>query len=241
MGQQQASSRKTGYNRKDVPIIPMVSAMRNLRQAGLALGLSVAGIGSSWALDCGLAAPPPAAAELHPECNAAASTLLITSPAIVRMQAIGNQSDTGFAQNDSAFYFGSIRNAVTIGGDYRLSPASTVGISASYDAGSVRLENGSGLKAANNGVNVAPYFAYQFSKNYSMDAALGVGWGSLKQSGGSPFFAPDSRGDAQRRFAGVGLNYVSKGGISGGVSYTSEFGNHDAINNVLKANLSVRF
>lgn len=346
-----------------------VNIMKNLRQAGLVLGLSAASIGSSFALDCGVVASSPSLAEFHPECNAAASAQLITGPAINQMQAIsnavslqtgvglgggplqvaqglrgvaagantakwnvwasGNRNDTGFAQTNSTFNFGGIQNAVTIGGDYRLSPVSTVGISASYDDGSVRPENGGGLKVTNVGVNVAPYFAYQFNKNYSMDAALGVGWGSLKRAGGSALFIPDYDGDTQRRFAGVnlnsghwygnlqvsgkasafyshqhndtavggldeatkyllqgrlgvqtaywmgnglmpyvgltyvndisrnttpglsldkdgfiagvGLNYFSKGGITGGISYTSEFGRHDVINNVFTANVNVRF
>ncbi|MBS1191426.1 MAG: hypothetical protein H6R10_3218 [Rhodocyclaceae bacterium] len=41
--------------------------------------------------------------------------------------------------------------------------------------------------------------------------------------------------------AGIGLNYFSKAGLTGGVSYSSEFGRSEAASNVLRANVNLPF
>lgn len=242
----------------------------------------------------------------------------------------GNYNDTELSRGSAnPLNFDGNQYAVTVGGDYRLSPMSTLGISASYDDGRVKPQNGGGVKVTNNGINIAPYFAHQFTKNYSVDASAGLGWGSLKRTGGSGIGIPNYNGDTERRFAGVnlnsghwygnvqvsgkaslfyshqhnntdaagldeatkylmqgrvgvqtaywmgngfmpyvgvtyvndmarnstqgisldkdgfvagvGLNYFSKNGITGGISYSSEFGRHDVTNNVFMANMNVRF
>lgn len=242
----------------------------------------------------------------------------------------GNYNDNELSKgNANPLDFDGRQNSVTLGGDYRLSPKSTVGLSLAYDDGSVRPK-ATGIRVTNVGVNVAPYFAYQINKNYSVDAAVGLGWGSLKRSGGTGIGIPDYKGDTDRRFAGVnlnsghwygnfqvagkaslfyshqkndadvaggldeatkylaqgrlgvqtaywlgnglmpyvgltyvndiarnrtlgasldrdgfvagvGLNYLSRTGITGGVSYTSELGRDDVTNNVFMANVNVRF
>lgn len=241
--------------------------------------------------------------------------------------ASGNYNDNDFSRGgNNNLNFSGNQHALTVGGDYRLSPMSTVGVSVSYDDGHIKPQNGGGLKMTNTGVNVAPYFAYQLSKNYSVDAAAGLGWGTLKNSGVANLYDVDT----ERRFAGVnlnsghwygnfqvagkaslfysqqkndaagngllasstkylaqgrlgvqtgywmgngfmpyvgvtyvndmarnqtfgvsldkdgfvaglGLNYFSKSGITGGISYTSEFGRNDVTNNVFMANMNVRF
>jgi hypothetical protein len=238
----------------------------------------------------------------------------------------GNYNETELSKGaGNALNFDGKQHAVTLGGDYRLSSVSTFGVSASYDDGSIKPK-GSGLKVTNSGINIAPYFAHQFSKNYSVDASAGFGWGTLKNSGvATPYNA-----DTERRFAGLnlnsghwfgniqvagkasvfyshqkndadapaglaadtkylmqgrlglqtgywmgngfmpyvgvnyvndmarnstgsasldkdgfvaglGLNYFSKSGITGGISYTSEFSRQDVTNNVFTANVNVRF
>lgn len=241
----------------------------------------------------------------------------------------GNYNDTDLSKGvNNALNFSGNQHVVTLGADYRLSPAATIGISAAYDDGYIRPQYGNGLKVANTGVNVAPYFAYQLGKNYSIDGAVGLGWGALKNSGGvalthydvntdrsfaglnlnsghwygnwqvagkASVFYSQQHNDADTNtglaasskylmqgrigvqtgywmgngfmpyvgvtyvndmarnqtfganldrdgyVAGIGLNYLSKSGITGGISYTSEFGRRDVTNNVFMANMNVRF
>ncbi|MGE5492006.1 MAG: autotransporter outer membrane beta-barrel domain-containing protein [Actinomycetota bacterium] len=345
-----------------------------MQKAGLLLGLSLMGAGSAQAQSASPAVDCAYVAQFgyfnyHPECNVAATSQIVTGPAIRQMQAIseavslqanfglgggplqasqgirgiaaganlpkwnvwasGNYNDVDLSKGaGNAINFSGNQRVATFGADYRLSPATTFGVSAAYDDGYVRPQNGNGLKVTNAGINVAPYFAYQLNKNYSIDGSVGLGWGSQRNSGGFALNHYDV--DTERSFAGinlnsghwygnwqvagkasvfyshqhndadtgtglgasskylmqgrvgvqtgywmgngfmpyvgvtyvndmarnqtfgvsldkdgyvagVGLNYFSKSGITGGVSYTSEFGRHDVTNNVFMANVNVRF
>lgn len=240
----------------------------------------------------------------------------------------GSNNNTGLSKaSGNPLNFDGNQNVFSVGADYRLSPATAMGVSIAYDDGVAKLKNSNGQSVTNSGYNIAPYFAYQINKNYSMDVIAGFGWGELRRNGGG---MTQYRADTERRFAGanfnagywlgnvqltgkaslfyshqrndadlanfldastkyvtqgrlgaqaaywmgngfapyvslayvndiarnstygvsldrdgfvagLGVNYFSRGGVTGGVSYTSEFGRDNVTNNVFMANVNVRF
>lgn len=107
------------------------------------------------------------------------------------------------SQGSGSFRFDGDKQGVTLGGDYRLTAAATLGLSLSYDDGSATPKQGNGLRLDNRGYNVAPYFAYQLTPQISVDATVGWGQGTMSRSGGG---LASYSVDTQRQFAGVNLN-----------------------------------
>jgi len=116
------------------------------------------------------------------------------------------------AQNDTrqAFTIGinQIKNDlnvtnVVVGGDYSISPGLVLGVSGAFDRGegsmqptAVAARDASTTK----GWAVAPYLGYQLSKEFSLDASVGVGSGKTSGAGNM-----ESEGD--RLFYAANLNY----------------------------------
>jgi len=117
-----------------------------------------------------------------------------------------NYNDLDFSstqKNTNLGYSGETLGAF-VGADYRLSSAMTVGVSLGLDNSKVTPDKTT-VNVKNAGYTIAPYAAYQLSKNLSVDASLGWGQGSLKRSGGIPL---PYDGDTERMFGGVNLNYA---------------------------------
>lgn len=91
-----------------------------------------------------------------------------------------------------------------VGFDYSLSPQMVVGVSAAYDRA-----NGTGTSGlvpattttSTDGYQIAPYLGYQLSKEFALDASVGMGSGDFSNSGGV-------KASADRWFAAANLSYA---------------------------------
>ncbi|MEY2631574.1 MAG: hypothetical protein RIR00_228 [Pseudomonadota bacterium] len=113
----------------------------------------------------------------------------------------GNVNQNENKLTDSTYGFqGDTRN-ITLGGDLRLSPVLTGGVSAAFDEGSVDTV-GAAAHLATRGFALAPYLSYQISKTLSVDGVVGLGQGSVnrRNSGSSVSQGTD------RLFFGANLN-----------------------------------
>lgn len=106
----------------------------------------------------------------------------------------------------------NVTNAV-LGADFQLSPTMAVGVSAAFDSGSGSVQSFSsliagGAIAANpittlntSGYTIAPYLGWQISKEWTLDASLGIGSIKLNSS--------ETSGKADRLFYGTNISYTN--------------------------------
>ena len=93
---------------------------------------------------------------------------------------------------------------VVFGGDYALSKALTLGVSAAYDDGAGGGSNRSPGSTPNgiqtDGYVIAPYLGWQFARDWSLDASAGFGHGRLETTSNTDV-------SGSRWFAAANLNY----------------------------------
>lgn len=94
-----------------------------------------------------------------------------------------------------------------IGADYNVAPNMVLGITAAGDDGDGRQKVGD-VKMTTRGYSFAPYFAWQLSKDWALDAALGWGEGKFNASDS----LGSSRAKADRFFSGLNLSYTQWAG-----------------------------
>lgn len=115
-----------------------------------------------------------------------------------------------------------------VGMDYKFDNGLLIGLSGGYETSNIGTSFNSG-SIKGNGYTVAPYVAYMFTKNYSVDASGGYSWLGYDTGRTDPLTGSIYQGetDAQRYFGSIGFNanYVTNNFVYGarlGAMYASE-------------------